>query len=266
MYTELRSGSSRNEQPGGVLTAGSSGCWCFLHHSAVLGTLLRSGFDWIVLDAQHGEFDGRALREAGQVLLSAGLRFGVRVSGIDPAAIGPALDVGASTVIVPQVDSAEDALAAVRFARYPPHGIRSWGPMAPLWGIPAAPESAAPQLCVMIESAAAVANVQDIVDVPGIDLVFVGPFDLALSLGVPLDDVLLDDQGPLRTIAEAGRAAGVALGAFAGTPERARQLRALGFDRLAVTTDVAVIGEGSSSVLGRLDPNTDTRTQGAPLP
>lgn len=255
MYTELHSDSADDGVSGGVLTPGSSGCWCFLHHPALPGGLLRGGFDWVVLDAQHGEFDDRALRDTGRTLLGTGLRFGVRVSGIDQAAIGSALDVGASTVLVPQVDSADDAHAVVRFAHYPPRGTRSWGPLAPLWGLPAAePRSARPQIGVMIESAASLANVEAIVNVTGVDLIFVGPFDLSLSLGLPLDQVLGDLDGPLRTIADAGRSAGVALGAFAGTPQRARQLQAFGFDRLAVTTDAAVISAGSSSILADLAP------------
>jgi 4-hydroxy-2-oxoheptanedioate aldolase len=104
----------------------------------------------------------------------------------------------------------------------------------------------------MIESALSLANVEAIAATPGVDLLFVGPFDLSLSLGISLDDLLADETGPLRTIYNAAVAAGIRVGAFAGTPQRARILRARGFDCIAVTTDTAVIAAGAQAVLALL--------------
>ena len=236
-----------------LLAPNSAGVWCFVNSAPVVGALARSDFDWIVLDAQHGEFDRAALIAAGRSLAPEGHRFAVRVARVDAADIGLALDAGASTVIVPQVDTGDDARLVVAAAHYPPIGTRSWGPLAPLWGgeAPTARE-AAPQVAVMIESARALASVDEIAAVPGIDLLFVGPFDLALSLGVALDDLLDDAQGPLQRIREAAEAAGVGVAAFAGSPERARVLRDRGFDCLAVATDTGVIAAGAETLLGRL--------------
>ena len=236
-----------------LLAPHSNGVWCSINNSTTFGALARSGFAWIVLDAQHGEFDRQALLSAGKALGSDAKPFAVRVARVDAGDIGLALDAGASTVIVPQVDTAEDARRVVAAAHYPPRGSRSWGPLAPVWGR-AAPTAAdaAPQVAVMIESATALSNVEAIAAVPGVDLLFVGPFDLALSLGVPLDDVVNDPQGPLARIREAATAAGVGVGAFAGTPERALSLRDRGFGCVAVTTDTGVIAAGAQAVLDRL--------------
>ncbi|MHA7264629.1 HpcH/HpaI aldolase family protein [Arthrobacter sp. TMN-37] len=236
---------------GGVIGPGSSGVWCFADDVDTVLALARSGFDWLALDAQHGRFDRRSLIDTGRALVGAGTGFAVRVAGADPAGIGLALDAGAATVIVPQVDTAEEARRAIGAGRYPPHGSRSWGPLAPLWGHEAPPPAAAaPQLAVMIESAAALENVASIAAVPGVDLLFVGPFDLALSLGTTVDALLADDGGPLAAIAGAAAAAGRAAGIFAGDPGRARILRARGFDRIAVATDAGVIAAGARAVLG----------------
>ena len=236
-----------------LLAPNSSGVWCFINNFATYGALVRSGFDWIALDAQHGEFDRQALVAAGRALTAGGQSFAVRVARVDAGDIGLALDAGASTVIVPHVDTVDDARCVVAAAHYPPRGSRSWGPLAPLWGheAPTAAD-AAPQVAVMIESAQALSSVEDIAAVPGVDLLFVGPFDLALSLGVPLDDLINDPQGPLARIRDAATAAGIGVGAFAGTPERARVLRDRGFGCLAVATDTGVIAAGAQTVLGHL--------------
>ena len=236
----------------GALTPESRGVWCSVDNAVMLGALARSAFDWIALDAQHGEFDRRAIIDAGRVLAIAGRAFAVRVGAVNAEQIGLALDAGASTVIVPQVDTVDDARLSVSAAHYPPMGSRSWGPLSPLRGVDAPPAADSdPQVAVMIESALSLANVEAIAAVPGVDLLFVGPFDLSLSLGIPLDALLTDEAGPLQRIRTAADAAGIGVGAFAGTPERARVLRARGFDRLAVTTDTAVIAAGAQALLAQ---------------
>ena len=239
----------------GLLAPGTHGVWCSVGSPTLLGLLARSGFDWVALDAQHGELDRGALVEAGRTLTAAGCSFAVRVGRNDAADIGLALDVGAATVVVPLVDTVEEARLAVAAAHYPPGGTRSWGPFAPLWGH-AAPEpaQASPQVAVMVESARSLANVDALAAVPGVDLLFVGPFDLALSLGVSVDDLLADSDGPLATVREAAEAAGIGVAAFAGTPERAQVLRALGVDCLAVATDASVVAAGAETLLARARP------------
>lgn len=237
----------------GLLAPATHGVWCSVSNLALLGLVARAGFDWVALDAQHGEFDRRALVEAGRTLTRDGLAFAVRVARLDVADIGLALDAGASTVIVPLVDTVEDARLAVTAAHYPPAGQRSWGPFAPLWGQSAtAASEASPQVAVMIESALGLSNVDAIAAVPGVDVVFVGPFDLALSLGVSVDELLDDPSGPLGRVREAAASARVDVAAFAGTPERARLLRDQGIDCLAVTTDAALVAAGAEALRDRL--------------
>ena len=119
-----------------------------------------------------------------------------------------------------------------------------------MWGLrPVVAADAAPQVAVMIESEQALSNVGEIASVSGVDLLFVGPFDLALSLGIPLDDLLDDARGPLAKIRQAAEAAGIGIAAFAGSPERARTLRDRGFDCLAVATDISVIAAGADEIL-----------------
>ena len=110
------------------------GVWCQLPDVGVARTLATAGFDWFILDAQHGLFDRTAVVEVGRALTDAGAGFGVRVPSLDFAWIGAALDAGATTIIVPQVHTAEQARAAVEATFYPPLGGRSHGQLAVLWG------------------------------------------------------------------------------------------------------------------------------------
>jgi 4-hydroxy-2-oxoheptanedioate aldolase len=162
------------------------GYWMTLDSPVLAERLAGVGFDYLVLDAQHGELDARAqlagLLAVDAAAESAGL---VRVAANSPTEIGRALDVGAAGVIVPLVDTAEDAAAAVAAARYPPRGIRSYGPLRSDLRIGPTPAEVDDTVLVlaMIETAAGLANVESIAATPGLDGVYVGPSDLSLGLG-----------------------------------------------------------------------------------
>jgi 4-hydroxy-2-oxoheptanedioate aldolase len=238
----------------------SRGVWTFTADVDLLCRLAGSGFDWVAVDAQHGPVDRAALHAVGRALASARAPFAVRVPAVDPAWIGAALDAGASAVVVPSLEGSADARVAARASRYPPLGDRSWGPFPPLWG-GAAPDPVVAnrtvRCLVMIETPGALADVEAVAATPGVDGLFVGPFDLALGLGTTVD-ALLDDHTPGNPLGEVVAAAGrhgILVGAFAGNPENARRLREHGIRCLAVTTDVAVVAEGTRRVLAADDPS-----------
>lgn len=234
------------------MESGSRGVWCTTSDANVVLTCAGVGFDWLVLDAQHGDLDRRSVIELGRTLAAVGLAFGVRVPGLDASWIGAALDAGAAMVIVPQVDTAKEAAVAVDACFYPPIGNRSWGPFPALWGgdVPR-PEVAnvSVRCAVMIESARALDNLDEIAKVPGVGLLFVGPFDLSLSLGLDVDEAIADENGPLRRVLEAGRQHHLDVAAFAGDAERARAMRTAGIDTLAVATDLGLIRAGAAAAL-----------------
>ncbi|HEU5456404.1 MAG TPA: aldolase/citrate lyase family protein, partial [Nocardioides sp.] len=212
----------------------SRGVWAFTTDVDLLLRLARGGFDWVALDAQHGPVDRTVLHAVGRALSDTGAAFVVRVPAVDPAWIGAALDAGAAAVVVPSVTGSADAVLAARSSRYPPEGDRSWGPFAPQWG-GTAPDpdtaNATVRCLVMVESVGALADVDEIAATPGVDGLFVGPFDLALALGSTVD-VLLDD-----------RSDGNPLGRIVAAAQRH------GIRCLAVTTDLALVTEGARAML-----------------
>jgi 4-hydroxy-2-oxoheptanedioate aldolase len=227
------------------------GVWCGTRNVNTVRILAAAGFDWLVLDAQHGDIDRAALIELGRALTDAGHEFGVRVAGADFTLIGAALDAGATTIIVPQVDTADEARRVVAATFYPPRGSRSHGQFSALWAgryRPPAEANEAVTCAVMIESAEALRNVEEIAAVPGLSMLFVGPFDLSLSLGVDLER-LTEKDGPMATIRAAAARHGLGFGAFAGNVERANTFRAAGVEFLVVANEASVLNAGAAAVL-----------------
>ncbi|GLR68263.1 aldolase [Acidocella aquatica] len=161
----------------------SFGCWIALDCNVAAEIMGKAGYDWVILDTQHGGISWDSLLPVIQAFDLGGTRSMVRVGWNDPMQIMRALDLGAFGVIVPMVSTAAQARIAAEATRYPPHGIRSFGPVRNYY---AAPGAAAPEpLCfVMIETAEAMENLDEIAATPGVDGLFVGPVDLALSLGL----------------------------------------------------------------------------------
>jgi len=158
-----------------------------------------AGFNWLCIDMQHGMAGYTELRSMVQAVRPTGVPVLVRVSANTGSEIMRALDVGADGVIVPMVGSAAEAAAAVAACRYPPDGIRSWGPTGASLGRPDFSTEAANRdvVClVMIETSTGLANVDEIAAVAGLDGIYVGPNDLGLSLGLP---PMLIDHGPVLT-------------------------------------------------------------------
>lgn len=168
-----------------TLTSGqpSFGSWVSIGGAVAGETMGRAGYDWVICDLQHGGLGWEALLPTIQALELGHTPALVRVGWNDPAQIMRALDLGAAGVIVPMVSDARAAHAAVRAVRYPPHGERSFGQVRSYYAADA--RTPPDPLClVMIETKEALDNLEAIAAVPGLDGLFVGPVDLALSLGL----------------------------------------------------------------------------------
>jgi 4-hydroxy-2-oxoheptanedioate aldolase len=230
----------------------STGAWINLDDPRVTHTIARAGFDWVCIDQQHGYSAGADGTDLVAAVRAAGTHALVRVSWNRPEEIGRVLDTGADGVIVPMVETAEEARAVVAAARYAPEGRRSWGatrgPAAATFP-DAGAANAATACLVMVETPAAVERVEEIAAAEGVDGIFLGPFDLSLAYGMPIHE-LIDDHGaesPLSRVVAACRRNGITAGAFAGTVDRAAALRAHGFTMLAVTSDDALVAQAGAA-------------------
>lgn len=215
--------------------------------------LAALGFDWLFIDTEHGPL---GIRDAQALLQAAGPDCPclVRVPTGEEAWIKKALDIGAAGVIVPQVNSAEQAQRVVSLCKYPPAGVRGVG-LARAQGYGTRFQeyvaSANEQLVVVIqaETAQAVEKIESIAKVPGIDAVLIGPYDLSSSLGKPgaLDDP--DVVAAMARVRDACQQAGVRLGAFAADVPAARAFIDQGFTLIATGADITFLSEAAQDAL-----------------
>jgi 4-hydroxy-2-oxoheptanedioate aldolase len=230
----------------------STGVWGNLLDPRVAHAIARADFDWVCIDQQHGYAAGHDALDLVAAVRAAGTHALVRVAWNRPEAIGRALDVQADGVIVPMVQSAAEARAAVAATRYPPEGGRSWGgtrgSVAPTANDVVA-TNASTACLVMVETPDAVEQVDEIAAVEGVDGIFLGPFDLSIAYGLPIQE-LIDDRGtrsPLGRVVAACRRNRITAGAYGGTLDRAAALRAHGFTMLAVTSDDALVAQAGAA-------------------
>lgn len=223
---------------------------------AVAERLAEAGFDWLFLDGEHAPLDGAALQS---LLQAAGGRCAgvVRVPAIDEVWIKQALDIGADGVIVPMVKSVDDARRVVAWCRYPPEGMRSVGvARAQGYGgrfgeyLRSANEDIA--VILQIEHADALAGAGDIAAVPGVDALFVGPYDLSASLGVAgkVDDARVIDA--IDSVLKACRGKQKAAGIFAMDSAGAAAWIDKGFTLVAVGIDTVFLGNAADAALKAL--------------
>lgn len=237
--------------------------------SAYLAEVLSySGFDAVTVDLQHGMFglDG-ALRLIQAVSAGPSIPM-VRPTSLDPAQIGKLLDGGAYGIICPSIDTPEHAQRLVSACRYPPRGARSFGPSRGLlYGGPDYVDNFEAELLVwaMIESDAALDNLEGIVAVDGIDGVYVGPNDLALSLGLrpgastPVPQV----ASALERIAAAAHMAGKVAGAFCADGQVGAWLAGIGYDLVTPGNDAGLLRAAAKERIAQVHRAAAVGTRGS---
>jgi 4-hydroxy-2-oxoheptanedioate aldolase len=239
---------------GGGVTVGG---WCVMPGAFSAELMGRSGFDWVCVDTQHGLVGHDQMALMLQALSITGTPAFVRVPWNTPGDIMKALDAGAQGVIVPMVNSADDARRVVGACRYPPDGYRSWGPIRASLGVDGYSPATANRrvvVAVMIETAAGVAAADDIVSVPGVDAVYVGPNDLAVTHGMsPSADAFGEEHARIveRVLAACQRH-GVVAGIHCGSVETALRWRDRGFRMFNVTSDAVFMRSAAAQVVRAL--------------
>lgn len=211
--------------------------WVGLGSVAAAEVMAEGRPDAMIFDMQHGLWDRQSLYH-GCAAVRAKTEPVVRVAANDPAGIGDALDLGAAGVIVPLIESAEEAKAAVAAAKYPPDGRRSAGGVRPMLDFSTYAKGAnrGTLLSVMIETEKGLKNAAAIAAVPGVDLIFIGPSDLSLSLGV-FPDLGPKHEQALQTILAVCRKAGKPCGLFTMHSSHALDRLRQGFQWMVLGND-----------------------------
>jgi 4-hydroxy-2-oxoheptanedioate aldolase len=235
----------------------SLGAWLSLGSPLSARLLARAGFAWLTLDMEHSAWDWEPASQTFALIADAGCVPLARVPANRHDYIKRALDLGAMGVVVPMVNSVEEAKAAVAACKYPPRGNRSVGGNVHALNFGASPTSyyakADDEILIVLqcEHMAAVERADEIFCVPGIDAIFVGPNDLAASLrgpdgSAPKADMIQKTQ---QRVLQACQRAGVAAGIHCFSSEEAKRRSEEGWRFLAINSDLRFLLEGAASAL-----------------
>lgn len=225
------------------------GAWLGIAHVPTARIMARLGFDWLVVDMEHSAHNAVLMAEMVATIADAGTCAPmVRIPANSVEWFKWALDAGAWGVVVPMVNTREEAQRAVEFAKYPPRGTRSiggaFGPYG--FGITNWPEylriaNDETLVIVQIESAPALQNLDEILSVEGVDVAFVGPNDLHAQIGLApsSDGAEPEFMDALERIKASAREHHIPLGIFSSNGEAAAQRIRQGFQMISVTTDIS---------------------------
>lgn len=239
-----------------------AGIWICSGSPVAAEIVAGSGIDWVLIDQEHGPNDlGTTLTQL-QVVAAYPVTPVVRVPSHDPVTIKQVLDLGAQTLLVPMVSSADQARELVRAVHYPPRGIRGVGSAlarSARWNrvdgyLTDAAEHVS--LFVQIETAEGVDAAAEIAAVDGVDGVFVGPSDLAASMGVIGQQTHPDVVANVHRTFEAVRAAGKPVGVNAFDPAMARSYLDAGASFVLVGADVAILARGTEALAAKFSTGT----------
>jgi 2-keto-3-deoxy-L-rhamnonate aldolase RhmA len=213
-----------------------------------------AGFDWLLVDLEHGGGDESTLLAQQLAADAHGVPLLVRVESTDRIRAGRVLDLGAEGVMFPRLESVADAEQAVRHLRYPRQGDRGVATYNRACGFGTHPEALATANerivgIIQVENQLAVERVNEIAAVPGVDVLFIGPRDLSYDLGVPGDTTATVFREAVQQVLAATERAGIAAGILAPDAETARQYADDGFRFIGVSSDATLLATASRLVV-----------------
>ncbi|MBK4999966.1 2-keto-3-deoxy-L-rhamnonate aldolase [Pseudomonas sp. S31] len=244
------------------------GLWLGLGDAYTAELCASAGFDWVLIDAEHGPNDLRSILAILQSLAAYPGNPVVRLPHGDPALIKQILETGALSLMVPMVDTAEQARDLVSAMRYPPQGIRGVGcglARSSRWGADSRYLTEAnDRVCLLaqVETVEGLANLAQIVGVDGVDGVFFGPADLSASMGLigqpGHPDVVAAIENAIDTVVRAGKAAGV----LSTDPVLAARYRDRGARFVAVGVDASLLAQSTRTLLSQFRETTSQPSLG----
>ena len=235
----------------------TTGLWVTLEAPTITEIAVTLGLDWVVIDTEHGHLDFKEVLEHIRATRNSDTMPLVRIQEIEQGVIKRILDIGAAGIVVPQVYTPDEAERAVRFAKYPPWGLRGIGAArATRWGLGLKSDTLIANsetlVIPIMETVSAGQNIEEICDIPGVDAIFFGPADYSASAGA-----LGEWEGPgvaaqLLQIKDRIRARGIPCGVLTRDAADLRRRRDQGFQMLGLCTDTDLIIRGLQQGLNTL--------------
>ena len=211
----------------------------------------RAGYQYVGFDAQHGYIDDADIASTLRRIEHVPIGTVARLPNADAAPIGRVADAGVDAVLIAMVESADQAAAAVAATRYPPAGVRSFGPLRASLGRDTAALETRVKVFAMIETAAALSGLGQICAVDGLAGLYVGPADLAISMGVDVVGATKDPQvlDAIVRVRRAASDAGLVAGIHAGDGTTGRAMAELGFQMITLVAESQALRRGAAEHL-----------------
>lgn len=230
--------------------------WLTLNSPFAVELIAKAGWDCVTIDQQHGLGGHSELVACLTAARAARLPALVRIAENDTGLIGRALDAGAQGVVCPLIDSAEDAARFIRAVKYPPQGIRSWGPYRARLEFEGDYFSAAngwTVACAQIETAGAMENLDEILALDGLDMICLGPNDLSVALTGALNIRAPEVIDAMTQVLRKAKERGVIALVFANDIEFARPAVAAGWDMVAIGSDASWLATTAAEIRRSID-------------
>jgi 2-keto-3-deoxy-L-rhamnonate aldolase RhmA len=227
------------------------GCFVGLGSPSAAELLAHAGFEWLVIETEHSALDSAEVEHMLMAINGTETVPIVRVPSTDPVRIQRSLDYGAMGIMVPMVKTAEEAQAVVRATRYPPLGTRGYNPLrAAHYSFDSTDYFYRANdnilVALILETKEAVENLETIAAVPGVDVLFLGPFDLCLSLGLdPMKQPHPQIQMVVEELLSVSKKTGVSAGIHVFNPDQLEQRRSEGFTMISYGTDYAILADAA---------------------
>lgn len=236
------------------------GTWLMSGASSTAEAMGRAGFDWLLVDQEHVPLDERGTFASLQAIAGTRAVAVVRLAANDPVMIKRALDLGAQTIMVPFVDTAEEAQRAVSHAKYPPQGTRGFAAVHRASGYGTAKDygrraNDSVFTIIQLETPKAVAALEEIAAVEGVDALFLGPGDLSANMGHIGNIMHPEVQAVIADVAAKCRKLGIPCGIVGPTPEVVSRFVAMGYDFVAVASDMGMLMRQASAFISEIQPN-----------
>jgi len=233
------------------------GTWVMSASPIVAEAVGNAGFDWGVLDMEHTPIDLMGLVHLLQAVGNTPMVPVVRVPWNDTVTVKRVLDAGAPTLLFPFVQSGEEAARAVSATRYPPEGVRGMAGMSRASRFGTTPDffrqaNRTVGVIVQLETPQSIAKLEEIAAVPGVDALFVGPGDLSGSMGHAGNSAHPDVMSAMADAARRARAIGKPVGTVGGTPEVVARYREIGYDYVAIASDLGLLMRASQAAVQAL--------------
>ncbi len=235
----------------------TAGAWLQLANPLTAEIMSQAGFDWLMIDMEHGPGDVLTLIAQVQAMNGTGVVPLVRAPWNDFVAVKRILDAGVYGILFPYVNTRAEAEAAIRACKYPPAGIRgvAGSPRAAGYGLNSGSylSRANDEILVMtaVETPEAITNLDDILSLPDLDAVLIGPMDLATSMGYPFDPGQPEVQAAIRAVEAKVLAANKALATVSGSWEQAHALYERGYQMVMLMADGVALAKAAGGTVAR---------------